>query len=76
MSDRSPASVPLVPLPSQAPLSLQIEALRDEAENQGLGMLAHLLDCALIEAKHQADQRRREARDRDADPGDLWRPEP
>ena len=76
MIPRARPSVPLVPPVPMDRFVLQIEALRDQADDRGLGTLAYLLDCALIEAKHQADQRWREARDRDADPGDLWRPEP
>ena len=74
MSARPPFGLPLAPLPPSDRLSLQIEALRDEAKDQGLGTLAYLLECALIEARHQIHQQSRDVEEGDARPGDLWRP--
>ena len=76
MPARLPISVPLVPPVSLDRLGLQIEALHDGAHGWGLGTLADLLEVALTEARHQAEQGRRDAGARDADPGDLWRPVP
>ena len=74
MAKQPPSPVPLIPPGQLDCLDLQIEALRDEAEERGLGVLAYLLDCALIEARHQAEQIQRVREARRANPVDLWRP--
>ena len=76
MPGHLPQPVPLVPLAWLDLLVLEIEALRDQADDGGLGTLAYLLDMALIEARHQAEQRRRDRQERDADPDALWHPLP
>lgn len=76
MSSYLPQPMPLVPLASLDRMVLEIERLRDQADDGGLGTLAYLLDMALIEARHQAEQRRRDRQERDADPDALWRPLP
>ena len=55
-------------------MMLQIERLRDIAEDASLGTLAYLLEVARMEAQRISDQARRDAADRQADPKDLWRP--
>ena len=45
------------------------------AEAEGCGTLAHLLECALGEARHQVEQETRDRAERNADPRDLYRPE-
>ena len=76
MPGHLPSPIPLQPLQPLDRMVLEIEALRDLAEDGGLGTLAYLLEMALIEARHQAEQRRRDADERDADPDTLWRPLP
>lgn len=70
------ASVPIIPLHKPDDMVLAIEALRDRADQEGQTMLAYLLECAMIEARNLSDQARRDEAERDADPRDLWRPQP
>ena len=76
MPGHLPFPIPLATLSSADRMVLEIEALRDVADDGGLGTLAYLLECALIEARHQAEQGRRDADESGADPDDLWRPLP
>lgn len=69
---RSP--VPSIPLRRAEEMVAEVERLMGRAEKEGRGTLAHLLECALVEARHQVDQENRDRAERDADPADLWRP--
>jgi hypothetical protein len=51
----------------------EIAALRRRAGDEGRSTLAHLLECAEIEARHLAEQEKRDQAEREADPPDLWR---
>ena len=44
----------------------EIAALRRRADAEGQGTLAYLLECAEIEARHIADQERRDRAEREA----------
>lgn len=76
MPGHLPSPVPLVPSHALDRMVLEIERLRDLADDGGLGTLSYLLEMALTEARHQAEQHRRDQSERDADPDDLWRPMP
>lgn len=71
MPERSP--LPLIPRDQPDDMVLEIERLRDMAEEAGLGTLAYLLEVAMIEAKHVSNQARRDSEERQVDPRDLWR---
>ena len=66
--------VPLIPLRRAEAMVREIAALRRRADDEGQGTLAHLLECALIEARHLVEQEKRDRAERDADPRDLYRP--
>jgi hypothetical protein len=43
------------------------------AEASGQDALAYLLECALIEVRHVAEQEQRDRAEQETDPRDLWR---
>ena len=53
----------------------EIERLMRRAAANGSGTLAHLLECALVEARREVAQRERDLAEREAALRDLYRPE-
>ena len=68
------SSVPLIPIHKPDDMVLAIEALRERAEADGQGTLAHILLCAEIEAQAVSKRARAAGEERKAGPGELWRP--
>jgi hypothetical protein len=73
MTSQFLSPVPLIRPGPLGCLDLQIESLRDEANDRGLGVLAQMLDCAVIEVHHLAEQHGSANRENRADPSNLRR---
>lgn len=69
-----PAGIPALRVRDLASYIERLEAIRRDAEADGLGTLAYLIACAEHEARGLIEQGERERQAREADPGELWQP--
>ena len=70
----SPHGIPSIQLRAIGSYVDRLASIQRDAEEDGLGTLAYLVDVALLEARAVVARAEAEKAAHAADPGELWRP--